>query len=90
MTSNPDNVFLHRDTDGQEVVKVVDFDIARFFAGPQNTSRERLTRVGEYLGTPRYIAPERIRCEPDDGRSDVYSLGMLLYELLCRLQTASL
>jgi serine/threonine protein kinase len=79
----PDNVFLHHDDEGQEVVKVVDFGIAKFFAGPQSLGAERLTRVGEYLGTPRFIAPERVLGGPDDGRSDVYSLGALLYELVC-------
>jgi serine/threonine protein kinase len=64
-------------------VKVVDFGIAKFFAGPQALGAERLTQVGEYLGTPRFIAPERVLGGPDDGRSDVYSLGALLYELIC-------
>ncbi len=79
----PDNVFLHHDDRGQEVVKVVDFGIAKFFAGPQGAGGARLTRTGEYLGTPRFIAPERIRGTADDGRSDVYSLGAVLYELIC-------
>lgn len=79
----PDNVFLHNEA-GEEVVKVVDFGIAKFFAGPQSVGGEQLTRTGEYLGTPRFIAPERIHSSaPDDGRSDVYSLGTLLYELVC-------
>ncbi len=77
----PDNVFLHYDGEGQEVVKVVDFGIAKFFAGPQ--SGDHLTRAGECYGTPRFVAPERIHGGADDGRSDVYSLGALLYELVC-------
>ncbi len=76
----PDNVFLHHDAAGQEIVKVVDFGIAKFFAEPQD---ECLTRTGEYVGTPRFIAPERVRGGADDGRSDVFSLGALLYELVC-------
>ena len=44
---------------------------------------EQLTRTGEYLGTPRFIAPERVSGGTDDGRSDVFSLGALLYELVC-------
>jgi hypothetical protein len=79
----PDNVFLHHEPDGREVVKVVDFGIAKFFAGPQSAA-EQLTRTGEYLGTPRFIAPERRNTSAmDDGRSDVYSLGAVLYELVC-------
>ena len=77
----PDNIFLHYDGDGQEVVKVVDFGIAKFFAGPHGG--DQLTRTGEYLGTPRFVAPERISGGTDDGRSDVFSLGAVLYELAC-------
>jgi hypothetical protein len=80
----PDNVFLHREGD-REVVKVVDFGIARFFDGPQSVGVTRLTQPGEYLGTPRFIAPERIACGPDDGRSDVFSLGAILYQSICGL-----
>jgi serine/threonine protein kinase len=76
----PDNVFLHRDECGREAVKVVDFGIAKF-AGP--TTADSLTRVGEFLGTPRFIAPERVRGAADDGRADVYSLGAVLYEAVC-------
>jgi serine/threonine protein kinase len=78
----PDNVILHQ-ADGGEVVKVVDFGIATFFAGPQSLGGDRLTRTGEYLGTPSFVAPERVVGGPDDGRSDVFSLGGLLYELVC-------
>jgi serine/threonine protein kinase len=78
----PDNVFLHHGESG-EVVKVVDFGIAKFFGGPQSLAEERLTRTGEYLGTPRFAAPERVTGGPDDGRSDVFSLGAMLYELVC-------
>ncbi len=77
----PDNVFLHHEIDGQEVVKVVDFGIAKLFAGPQSAG-DQLTRTGEYVGTPRFVAPERVRGGPDDGRSDVYSLGAVLYEIV--------
>ncbi|MBM3982110.1 MAG: GAF domain-containing protein [Planctomycetes bacterium] len=79
----PDNIFLHADGDGAEVVKVVDFGIAKFFAGPQSGG-DYLTRTGEYVGTPRFVAPERMRgVAGDDGRSDVFSLGAVLYEMVC-------
>jgi serine/threonine protein kinase len=78
----PDNVFLHR-AGGEEVVKVVDFGIAKFFGDPDGTAAARLTRTGEYMGTPSYSAPERMHCEADDGRSDVFSLGALLYQMVC-------
>ena len=78
----PDNIFLHHG-DAGEIVKVVDFGIATFFHGPQSLGGDRLTRTGEYLGTPSFVAPERIAGQPDDGRSDVFSLGAMLYEALC-------
>ncbi len=77
----PENVFLHRG-DGPEVVKVVDFGIAKFL-GDLPAGEEKLTRTGEMPGTPWYMAPERLAGARDDGRSDVYSLGAMLYEMLC-------
>ena len=79
----PDNIFLHYAA-GEEVVKVVDFGIARYFAGPSGPEAERFTRTGEYImGTPSFVAPERLTGAPDDGRSDVFSLGMTLYQAIC-------
>jgi serine/threonine protein kinase len=77
----PDNIFLHREDDA-EVVKVVDFGIATFFGDGENTAAQRLTRTGEYIGTPVYVAPERMAGGADDGRSDVFGLGAVLYEML--------
>ncbi|HJW93407.1 MAG TPA: protein kinase [Thermoanaerobaculia bacterium] len=74
----PDNIFLHRGRDG-EVVKVLDFGIAKL----TGSSDERtLTAARQVVGTPFYMAPERFRSEPHDGRADVYSLGVLAYEML--------
>src|SRR5262249_51239050 len=63
--------------------KVVDFGIAKYFGGAETRNDARLTQTGEYLGTPSFIAPERVVGGPDDGRSDVFSLGAMLYELIC-------
>ncbi|HKH43709.1 MAG TPA: serine/threonine-protein kinase [Thermoanaerobaculia bacterium] len=71
----PSNVLL--DTIGR--VKVADFGIAKV-AG-QSTE---LTMAGSVMGSPQYLSPEQIRGEDLDGRSDVFSLGVLLYELLSR------
>ena len=69
----PSNILI--DTSGH--VKVADFGIAKV-AG-QNTE---LTVVGSVMGSPQYLSPEQIRGDELDGRSDVFSLGVVLYELL--------
>ncbi len=78
----PDNVFLHRDGN-EEVVKVVDFGIATAFGQHQTPETDRLTQTGHYVGTPAFVAPERVAGTEDDGRSDVFSLAAVLYEMLC-------
>jgi CheY-like chemotaxis protein len=71
----PANVFLHQTSRG-EVVKVLDFGIAKIVDDPG------LTTVGVVLGTPAYMAPERFTGGLSDGRSDVYSLATMLYQML--------
>lgn len=73
----PDNIFLHRGRDG-EIVKVLDFGIAKLAASSDDRA---LTGARQVIGTPFYMAPERLRGEPHDGRADVYSLGVLAYEM---------
>ncbi|HEX4961632.1 MAG TPA: protein kinase [Thermoanaerobaculia bacterium] len=68
----PANVMLTR----HGKVKVLDFGIAKM------RGDATLTRVGSSLGTPAYMSPEQARGEPVDGRTDVWSLGALLYEML--------
>jgi eukaryotic-like serine/threonine-protein kinase len=68
----PENILLT--TDG--VVKVADFGLARAYA--EGTA----TQAGAVTGTVQYLAPEQIRGEPADPRSDLYSLGIVAYELL--------
>lgn len=75
----PANLFLHHDGD-REVVKVLDFGIAKLLS--DSALGGHLTLDGAILGSPAYMAPERLRNLPYDGRADVYSLGVTLYEML--------
>lgn len=75
----PDNIFLHQSESG-EVVKVVDFGIAKLVS--ETSEEQDLTGTGAFVGTPTHIAPERINGTSYDGRSDVYSLGITLYQML--------
>jgi len=70
----PSNVLVQ--LDGR--VKVTDFGIAKVTDAPV----EDLTRAGNVMGTARYLAPEQLEGGPVDERSDVYSLGLVMYELL--------
>jgi eukaryotic-like serine/threonine-protein kinase len=74
----PDNIFLCPGSeDGEPRVKILDFGVSKVFG------YERLTRTGQILGTPRYMAPEQLTAERDlDARVDVYALGVILYEAL--------
>ncbi|MBX7219555.1 MAG: protein kinase [Blastocatellia bacterium] len=77
----PDNIFLHQTSEG-EVVKVVDFGIAKMVGDGADEKAANLTGTSGIIGTPTYMAPERLTNRPYDGRSDVYSLGIMVYEML--------
>jgi serine/threonine-protein kinase len=74
----PANVLLIEDEMGGMRVKVTDFGIAKASAGIGTD----LTRTGTVLGTPKYVSPEQIRGEDPDARADLYSLGVVFYEML--------
>ncbi|HNH81403.1 MAG TPA: protein kinase [Acidobacteriota bacterium] len=78
----PENVMLARHRDGTEIVKVVDFGVAELHESAAASAMTKLTEVGLMVGTPHYMSPEQCRSETLDKRSDVYSLGIILYELL--------
>ncbi len=76
----PANVMLDPLRDGGDFVKLVDFGIAML--RDQGRAEVRLTQQGTVYGTPAYMSPEQIRGEPPDARSDLYSVGVMLFEML--------
>ena len=78
----PANIILVDHLATQDHVKVVDFGIAKSLAlDPSGRGNTDITRVGALLGTPAYMPPEVLMGRPADQRSDLYSLGCIMYEL---------
>jgi serine/threonine protein kinase len=78
----PSNIFVARNEIGDEMVKLIDLGVAAV-AQEQLADRDRkLTAAHEVLGTPEYMAPEQLWGRAIDARTDVYALGMTLYECL--------
>ncbi len=77
----PENVFLAAGRGGQ-VVKLLDFGIAKLTGGGGLNGPVDVTQPGTLIGTPKYIAPEQARGLAIDGSADVYALGVLAFELL--------
>ena len=76
----PDNIMVVKARDGSDVVKVVDFGIARAVGGDE--SGQKVTKTGLVVGTPEYMSPEQLSGDKLDGRSDIYSLALVLYRML--------
>jgi len=79
----PDNLFAT--TEGR--IKILDFGVAKLQSGPEESGRTvedltTITRSGTVLGTVAYMAPEQLRGKPVDHRSDIFSVGAILYEML--------
>ncbi|HUR00041.1 MAG TPA: serine/threonine-protein kinase [Gemmatimonadaceae bacterium] len=77
----PSNVFLST-TSGEEIVKVIDFGIAKLTDESEVPGAESITLTGTFLGTPAYMAPERVFNQPYDGRADVYAVGVMIFEMI--------
>lgn len=78
----PANIFLQRLRDGSEHVKLLDFGLARMVSTDDDEANIDLTKRGVVFGTPAYMSPEQAAGTPADVRSDVYTAGLLLFELL--------
>jgi serine/threonine protein kinase len=77
----PSNLVLIKGEDGSELVKIVDFGIAKLLPNADK-EQTRLTQTGDIFGSPLYMSPEQCQAKPLDNRSDIYSLGCLMYESL--------
>lgn len=79
----PDNILLIEEYAGQlDVVKLVDFGIAKGQAAPGDVAATRLTDFGAFVGTPAYMSPEQFTGSGVGPGSDIYSLGVTTYQML--------
>jgi serine/threonine-protein kinase len=74
----PANIFLVEHADEHDFVKVLDFGLVKNVENPG----EDLTQAGLFMGSPKYMAPEQIKGDKVDGRTDIYSLGIIMYEMV--------
>jgi len=77
----PENIMVE-DREGEDFVKVLDFGIAKIKSGDGGKDAPALTAIGQTVGTLEFMSPEQLRGKPLDGRSDIYALGMVAYEML--------
>jgi serine/threonine protein kinase len=78
----PENILLSVTEDGTQRVKVLDYGLARSVNPSETGAAAQVTQAGIILGTPEYMSPEQAQGFPVDIRSDIYSLGIVLYEML--------
>ncbi|MFW6053728.1 MAG: serine/threonine-protein kinase, partial [Persicimonas sp.] len=77
----PENIMLVERDDDEDFVKILDFGVAHVRLTDDH-QEEQLTKAGTVWGTPAYMSPEQATGTEIDGRSDLYSLGVILYEML--------
>ncbi len=74
----PDNIMIARNRDGSDCVKVVDFGIAK----AADNAAQKVTKTGLVVGTPEYMSPEQLAGDKLDGRSDIYALALVAFNIL--------
>ena len=74
----PDNIMLARNRDGSDCAKIVDFGIAK----AADSATQKVTKTGLVIGTPEYMSPEQLAGDTLDGRSDIYSLALVAFNML--------
>jgi eukaryotic-like serine/threonine-protein kinase len=74
----PDNIMIARTREGGDLVKVVDFGIAK----AAGNAAQKVTKTGLVVGTPEYMSPEQLAGDSLDGRSDIYSLALVTFNML--------
>ena len=78
----PDNILLTGFRGEENFVKILDFGIAKI-KQPEGQQEQKLTQAGIVYGTPEYLSPEQAQALELDRRTDIYSLGVMLYEMMC-------
>ena len=78
----PNNLMLLPLENGSYHVKILDFGLAKILHGDEEDERDHLTKTGETVGTPAYMSPEQVMGKGLDQRTDVYSLGCVIYHCL--------
>jgi len=82
----PENIMVFDRGPARDVVKIIDFGIARINSELFKTGPTALTAAGAVFGTPQYMAPEQVMGQPADGRADQYAVGIIAYEMLTGAQ----
>jgi len=78
----PSNIMIAESVKGRELVKVVDFGLAKMLESEDGPAQQKISREGNSAGSPLYMSPEQCVGDPADARTDIYALGCVMYECL--------
>src|SRR5262249_20349031 len=79
----PSNIMLAASGETLPLIKLLDFGLAKNIAPDSLDAQQALTEMGMVFGTPGYLSPEQAMGNPTDARSDLYALGIVLFEMIC-------